>query len=159
MDILNVIGAYCQRIVGQLVMFLATGILFEFIIEWLKAGIRNKTKQPVPQWIGIVMGFVASAVYIVSAYWASQKIQTAGWEIPGSPVFLYVWFLFFYIYQFSAMKIAKPIFKKLLPGVYDSDYVKPEKPKREKRSEAEKAEAELYEQFKAFMETKKETQA
>ena len=157
MDILTVIGAYCHRIVGQLVMFLATGILFEFIIEWIKSGIRNRTGKSVPQWIGIVMGFTASAVYIVSAYWASIRIETMGWEIPGSPVFLYVWFLLFYIYQFSAMKIAKPIFKKLLPGVYDSNYVKPQKPSKAEKKE-EEFDTELFESFKAFVEANKKEQ-
>lgn len=149
MDILTIITAYCQRIVGQIVMFLATGLLFEFIIEWIKAGIRNKTQKPVPQYIGIIMGFVASALYIVSAYWASVTATTIGWEIPGSPVFLYVWFCIFYIYQFSAMKIAKPIFKKLLPGVYDINYVKPVKEKKAKTSAADEA---LFEQFKKWSE-------
>ncbi len=149
MDILTIITAYCQRIVGQIVMFLATGLLFEFIIEWIKAGIKNKTQKPVPQYIGIIMGFVASALYIVSAYWASVTATTIGWEIPGSPVFLYVWFCIFYIYQFSAMKIAKPIFKKLLPGVYDINYVKPVKEKKEKASAADEA---LFEQFKKWSE-------
>ena len=147
MDLLTVITAYCQRIVGQLVMFLATGLLFEFIIEWIKAGIRNKTGKSVPQWIGIVMGFAASGLYIASAYWASITATSAGWEIPGSPVFLYVWFLIFYIYQFSAMKIAKPIFKKLLPGVYDANYVKPVKEKKEKASSADE---ELFKKFKEW---------
>ena len=149
MDILTVISAYCQRIVGQIVMFLATGLLFEFIIEWIKAGIKNKTQKAVPQYIGIIMGFVASAVYIASAYWASVTATTIGWEIPGSPVFLYVWFCLFFIYQFSAMKIAKPIFKKLLPGVYDINYVKPVKERKEKASVADEA---LFEQFKKWSE-------
>ncbi len=149
MDILTIITAYCQRIVGQIVMFLATGLLFEFIIEWIKAGIKNKTQKPVPQYIGIIMGFVASALYIVSAYWASVTATTIGWEIPGSPVFLYVWFCIFYIYQFSAMKVAKPIFKKLLPGVYDINYVKPVKEKKAKTSAADEA---LFEQFKKWSE-------
>ena len=95
------------------------------------------------------MGFIASALYIASAFWASMTATTPGWEIPGSPVFLYVWFCLFYIYQFSAMRIAKPIFKKLLPGVYDINYVKPAKEKKEKASAADEA---LFEQFKKWSE-------
>lgn len=150
MDIFTVILAYCQRIVGQIVMFFATGLLFEFIIEWIKAGIKNKTQKSVPQYIGIIMGFIASGIYILTAYWASITATTAGWEIPGSPVFLYVWFCIFYIYQFSAMKVAKPIFKKLLPGVYDVNYVKPVKEKKAKESEVDAA---LFEQFKKWSES------
>lgn len=154
MEVLAVIGAYTERVVGQLIMFFATGILFEFVLEWLKAGIRNKTGKAVPKWIGIVLGLGASAVYIASAYWASVTATTLGWEIPGSPVFLYVWFWIFFFWQYGCVHIAKPIFKKLLPYVYYENYEKPEK--TEKKDQLSILQQE-FEELKKNLTSKEET--
>lgn len=131
------IAAFLRQIVWQLIMFLLCGIAFELMIEFVKATLYPATKKdkdgnPVscPRWLGMSFGAAVTVIYLVMAYLASAVFASIeGWYIPGGFVFLPVYFILFYFYQYKAMRLAKWFRNRLFPSLKDPDY---QKPKREK---------------------------
>lgn len=136
----------------QLLMFLVTGIAFELLCEWLKAVIKQALKKDtLPSWIGLVMGVVSTICYTLCAVGAYKAYGYDGWYIPGYPQFIWVWAILFFFWQYVAIKVAKPIFKKFFPAVNDPNYVKPEKEKKEKKKETDISKEALQEMLKELL--------
>ena len=128
----------CVACKWQLLMFIVAGIAFELLCEWAKAIIRQSTGKPTSLAVGTTLGLLASILYIVAAYYAYKGYNgEGGWMILGTPYFLWVWFILFYFWQYTSIKIAKPIFKRFFPTVNDPNYVKPVKVKEEKNTTAD----------------------
>lgn len=120
----------------QILMFFLAGIALELAVEFIKATLYPKTKKDAegnvkscPRWLGMALGAVITVVYLAMAYAASG---IAGFYIPAGPIFLPVWFILFYVYQFKAIKVSKWLRDKMFPSLKDPDYVKPAKVKKEK---------------------------
>lgn len=133
---------------GQITMFLLVGVVFEFTLEEIKANIFPKNGMP--DWMGSVLGWIATGVYLLMAY--SIEPSTKDWVMLGGLVCLPVYALGYYFYQrFLAMPLAKWIYKKITKQEFVRK-VKVEKPKSEKQILKEKKKA--YE--KALAEAKTE---
>lgn len=121
------------RAVGwQLLMFFLCGIAFELAAEFVKATLYPKTgEKECPRWLGAILGLVVTIVYLAMAY-AAYGTSGAGWYIPGGTIFLPVWFLLFYFWQYKAMRMSKWLCTRLFPTLRDPSYTKPRKEKKEK---------------------------
>lgn len=124
----------CVACKWQLLMFIVSGIAFELLCEWAKAIIRQSTGKSTTLAVGTLLGLLSSILYIIAAYCAYKGYNgEGGWMILGTPYFLWVWFILFYFWQYTSIKIAKPIFKRFFPTVNDPNYVKPDKVKTDKK--------------------------
>ena len=104
----------CVACKWQLLMFIVSGIAFELLCEWAKAIIRQSTGKSTTLAVGTLLGLLSSILYIIAAYCAYKGYNgEGGWMILGTPYFLWVWFILFYFWQYTSIKIAKPIFKRL----------------------------------------------
>lgn len=122
------------RMIGwQLLMFILCGIAFELAVEFIKATLYPKTKEKeCPRALGMALGAAVTVIYLVMAYVAHAAFGDAGWYIPGGIVFLPVWFILFYFYQYKAMVFAKWLRDKMFPVLKDPAHVKPHAPKEKK---------------------------
>lgn len=119
----------------QIVMFFLTGIAFELAAEFVKATLYPKNKgKECPRWLGMALGAVITVVYLAMAYMASSL---KGFTIPGGTIFLPVWFIFFYVYQFKAIRVAKWLRDKMFPTLKDPDKSYTKKPKEKKLTNEE----------------------
>lgn len=145
------VAMFFQAIGWQLLMFFLCGIAFELAAEFIKATLYPVTKQKeCPRWLGMVLGAIITGVYLLMAYTAHGLFGDDGWYIPGGFVFLPVWFILFYFYQYKAMSIAKWLRNKMFPTLKDPCYTKP---KREKKDSVLKnLTPEQEEQLKAILE-------
>lgn len=121
---------FFKSIGWQLLMFFLTGIAFELILEFIKATLYPVTRnKECPRWLGMIMGAMITVVYLMMAYTSNAKFGDAGWYIPGGYIFIPVWFILFFFYQYKAMRIAKCFRNILFPTLKDPSYVKPQKDK------------------------------
>ena len=84
------------------------------------------------------MGAVITAAYLVLAYTAFFAFGAeSGFLIPGGLIFIPVWAMLFFFYQYKALRIAKWLCSKMFPTLKDPFYKKPEKKKQERYTQEE----------------------
>lgn len=127
---LDSVVSFFMMVGWQIVMFILCGIAFELAVEFIKATLYPVTKKKeCPRWLGMLLGALITCVYLVMAYVANALFGDDGWYIPGGLVFLPVWFILFYFYQYKAMSFAKWLRNRMFPVLKDPNYNKPHKPK------------------------------
>ena len=137
-----VIAGFLKSVGWQIAMFILCGIAFELLAEFVKATLFPKNSEGVakscPRWLGLVMGVVITVAYLVLAYTAFFAFGAeAGFLIPGGLIFIPVWAILFFFYQYKALRIAKWLCSKMFPTLKDPFYKKPEKKKQERYTQEE----------------------
>ena len=143
---LLVVSGFLRSVVWQIVMFLLCGIAFELLLEFVKATLfpkdENGKAKECPRWLGLIMGAVITACYLVLAYTAYFAFgEDNGFLIPGGLIFIPVWSILFFFYQYKALRMAKWLCSKLFPTLKDPFYRKPERKKPEMFTEEQIREA------------------
>ena len=107
-----------KAVIWQIVMFFLCVIAFELAVEFVKATLYPADKgKECPRWLGMLLGALITTVYIVMAYIANATFGDAGWYIPGGFVFLPVWAILFYFYQYKALRVAKWFRDRMFPNL------------------------------------------
>lgn len=127
--------SYFKQVGWQIVMFILCGVAFELLLEFVKATLYPKDKdgnaKACPRWLGLLMGAIITAIYLFLAYAAFFAYgKDGGFYIPGGLVFIPVWAILFFFYQYKAVSISKWLCSKLFPSLKNPFY---ERPKREKK--------------------------
>ncbi len=143
---LLVLSGFLRSVMWQIVMFLLCGIAFELLLEFIKATLFPKDEKgesrSCPRWLGLVMGAVITAAYLALAYMAFFAFGAeGGFLIPGGLIFIPVWAILFFFYQYKALRLAKWLCSKMFPTLKDPFYKKPEKKHRERYTEEQVREA------------------
>lgn len=115
----------------QLLMFILAGVAFELLAEFVKATLYPKDKgRGCPRWLGMALGAVVTALWAVMAHAADAVYGDSGWYMPGGLIFLPVWAILFFFYQYKAMSVAKWLRDRLFPALKDPSKTKPKKEKK-----------------------------
>lgn len=129
---LLMVTAFLKAVVWQIVMFFLCGIAFELFLEFIKASLFPKKKdeeaKPCPRWLGLIMGVAVTVVYIFLAYSAYFAFGAeGGFLIPGGVIFIPIWSILFFFWQYKALKVAKWLCSRMFPTLKNPFYEKPKK--------------------------------